>query len=91
MVAVFLDLTQFFLDWLLVGLVINPFIDLGIGFILPIYLRRQGVKSDWKRYATWIGGGLIELLSDNLLPIGWTLEMILNMIFDNLDKRIHSI
>ena len=83
----FLDATQWALDGVLVGPLINPAIDLGVGIILPIYFVRQGVNLDWKKGAVWGLTGILEVVSAGIAA-SWAIDIAFTMILDKLDKRL---
>jgi hypothetical protein len=47
--AVVLDIGQWVLDILLIGVALNPLIDISVGMALPLYFHIRGVKLTPKR------------------------------------------
>ncbi len=83
-----IDLTQFFLDVLLVGPFVNPFIDIVVGMALPFYLKIRGVKLDSKKIGGMIGAFFLELIPGfDALPL-WCLDGFMNMMLDKADKKL---
>ena len=88
--GVVLDLVQWLLDAFVVGLFINPFIDIGIGMALPFYFYMRGIKPDSKKVLAWVGSGLIEALTAGAIPL-WTADIVVTMILDKLDKKMAKV
>jgi hypothetical protein len=81
--AVFMDVFQIFLDVILIGLFINPPIDLGIGVALTYYMRKQGVKPTVGKMIAWIGVPFIEVFTAGGLPFWW-LDVIFLFVLEKI-------
>jgi hypothetical protein len=76
--TILIDIGQFILDFFVIGVIINRFLDVAIGFLLPVYFWLRGVNmSDWKKLLAAGGAfGLEEvgLGGDDGLPF-WSAEV----------------
>ncbi len=90
---VIVDLVQFGLDSLLVGVFVNWLIDIAVGMALPFYFYLRGVKMDWKK-----GGALgLTFLLETLgigwldsLPL-WSLDGVVTMVLDKGDRILKKV
>ncbi len=75
-----IDLFQFILDLIGIGLVLNSFIDVWVGLSYPFYLRWRGLKlMKPSRAAGLIGTFVFEMIpAVNALPL-WGLDGIVNL------------
>jgi hypothetical protein len=89
--AVFLDFTEAFLDTLLIGIIANEFIDLLVGMALPLYFHKRGIKKDKKTVGTWVVMTLFEFITDGVIPIGWTFDVVLTMVWDKRNKKLSKL
>jgi hypothetical protein len=79
-VCFMVDLVQIGLDLLLIGLGINPFIDLFMSMSFPFYLYMRGENLlDWRRITAMIGSAGGDLISDGVLPL-WGLDAVVQML-----------
>src|SRR5882724_9238574 len=85
--VVVIDLVEFGLDWIGIGLVANEFIDIWVGMALPFYFYMRGVTPDRKKLITWIVGPIFEMLTDGLIPVGWTADVVITMLLDKADHK----
>ena len=87
-----IDLAQMVLEWLVIGLVINPFIDIFVGMSLALYLQLRGQSlANPKRLFGLIGtfvGELIPLVDE--LPL-WCLDGVFNMLLSKSDKILEKV
>ena len=89
-----IDLTQILLEWLVIGLLINPFIDIVVGMSLAFYLQMRGQSlANPKRVI-----GLIATFFGEQIPgvdaIGlplWTLDGVYNFLLSKSEKIIEQI
>lgn len=85
-----IDVFQFILDMFVIGVVANRFIDMGVGMILPFYLKIRGVKLDKKKIGGMVGAFFLEMVPGlDALPL-WSLDGVMNMVWDKADKKIHQ-
>jgi len=87
--TIILDIIQVILTLFVIGVIVNRFIDVIVGFGLPAYFWMRGISAtNWKRllaYAGCFGLEEVGLGGDDGLPF-WTLEVIvvwLTVIADN--------
>ncbi len=87
-----IDLTQMVLEWLLIGLVINPFIDIFVGMSLALYLQLRGQSlANPKRVGGLIGTFFLELIPVvEELPL-WCLDGVFNMLLSKSNKILGQI
>jgi hypothetical protein len=86
--AVVIDATQVVLDWLIIGLVANRYIDIVVGMGLSFALWILGVKMNKKKIISIVTAFFLEMapLLD-ALPL-WTLDVILIMAFEKAEGKI---
>jgi hypothetical protein len=89
-VGIVLDIGQYFLDFFVIGVFINPFIDIGVGMALPLYFSLRGIKVDMKKGLAWLGSGVIESLTAGLIPL-WTADIVITLFLDKADKKLKAI
>ena len=86
-----IDVVQVILTFFVVGIVINRFIDIAVGFGLPIYFWVRGVSMlDAKKIAAAVLAGLLEemgLGGDDGLPL-WTAEVIVIWVIVTGEKKL---
>ena len=86
------DLGQIVLEWLVIGLILNPFIDIFVGMSLALYLQLRGQSlASPKRLFGLIGtfvGELIPVVDE--LPL-WCLDGIFNMVISKSDTIMSKI
>ena len=88
--AVMIDLIQVGLEWLVIGLAINPFIDIFVGMTLAFYFWVRGVKMDEKKILALLGAFLGEMLPIiDEFPL-WTGDVLATMVLDKADKILRS-
>ena len=87
-----IDLIQIPLEWLLIGLVINPFVDIFVGMSLALYLHLRGQSlTDPKRIFALIGTFVGEMIpAVDELPL-WGLDGIFNMMLSKSDSILGQI
>ena len=85
--AVMLDIGEWILDILFLGLVLNPFIDIFVGMALPLYFHLRGVKMNSKKVLTWISSGVLETFLAGAIPL-WTFDVVMTMVWDKADKKL---
>lgn len=87
-----IDLTQMVLEWLIIGFILNPFIDIFVGMSLALYLQLRGQSlASPKRLFGLLGtffGEMIPVVAE--LPL-WTLDGIFNMVISKSDKILGQI
>ena len=87
-----IDLVQLLLEWLVIGLVLNPFIDIFVGMSFALYLQLRGQSlANPKRLLGLIGsfvGELIPVVDE--LPL-WGLDGIFNMLISKSDKILAQV
>jgi len=88
------DLVQIVLEWLVIGLAINPFVDIFVGMSLGLYLHLRGQSlADPKRIiglvATFLGEQVpgVDAIG---LPL-WTLDGIYNFLLSKSDKILEQV
>lgn len=70
-----LDIFQIFLEWAVIGLFLNPFIDVFMIPVLPLYLKMRGESIDSKRIGGFVVTFLIKLIPGlDELPL-WCLDV----------------
>jgi len=73
-----------------VGVVANRFIDIATGMIKTFYLWVRGVRLDSKKIWALIGAFIFEEVPGlDALPL-WTLDGVMDMVWDKADKKILS-
>jgi hypothetical protein len=86
------DIIQIGLEWLAIGLVINPFIDVFVGLSLAFYLQMRGQKLTNPRRLFGIistfFGELIPLVDE--LPL-WCLDGVFNFFLYKSQKKIEKL
>ena len=83
-----IDLVQFVLDILVVGAIVNTFIDIGVGLCFGFYLRLRGLKFGRKRLLGFLGTFVAELIPVvNALPL-WFADGIYNFALYKSDKLL---
>jgi hypothetical protein len=80
-----LDATEWALDGGVVGVVINPVLDVIVGIGLPLYLKSQGVQLNSKKIITWISAGVLETFLAGAIPL-WGVDMVITMLLDKADN-----
>ncbi len=87
-----IDLVQVGLDLLIIGLVLNPGIDIIVGMSIPFYLKIRGEEiGDAKSIGTFIGTFLLKLIPGvDDLPL-WTLDGIIFMFKSKSNEIIGNI
>jgi len=87
-----IGLIQIVLEWLIIGLFINPFIDIFVGMSLALYLQLRGQSmASPKRLFGLLGtffGEMMPVVAE--LPL-WTLDGIFNMMISKSDKILGQI
>ena len=87
-----IDATQILLEWLVIGVFINPFIDIFVGMSFAFYLQLRGQSlASPKRLFALIGtfvGEMIPVVDE--LPL-WGLDGIFNMVISKSDKILGQI
>lgn len=87
-VLLMIDFAQFVLDFFIVGVVVNRFIDIGVGMAKPLYLKTRGVSLDRKKIGGMVVTFILELFPVvDALPL-WTLDGILDFVLDRADRKI---
>ena len=87
-----IDLVQVLLEWLVVGLFINPFVDIFVGMSLALYLQLRGQSlANPKRLFVLIGSFLGEMVPGvDELPL-WGLDGIFNMVISKSNKILEAV
>ncbi len=81
------DLFQVILVMLAIGLLVNRFIDAGVGMALPFYLRIRGVKMDSKKIMSMVGAFLLEMVPGvDSLPL-WCMDGYIMMRLDRISHK----
>lgn len=87
-----IDLIQIALDWIVIGFVLNPFIDIFVGMSVAFYLHIRGQKlTSPKRLAALLAtffGEMIPVVSE--LPL-WGLDGIFNMAISKSDAVLSKV
>ncbi|MBA3733104.1 hypothetical protein H0W91_01875 [Patescibacteria group bacterium] len=75
------DLIQIVLEWMVIGLVINPFVDIFVGMSFALYLQLRGQSmADPKRLFSLVGAFFAELVPGlDELPL-WGLDGIISFL-----------
>jgi hypothetical protein len=87
-IAASLDLAQIILDFWVIGVVVNRFIDLFFGMTLSFVLWIKGVKMDSKKIvalACAFVGEMIPVVDS--LPL-WTADVFLIMSYEKVGKKV---
>lgn len=84
---IMVDIVQTILDFFVLGLLANRFIDIFIGMALPLYLKMRGVDLDKKKVWSMIGAFFFEMIPVvDALPL-WSLDGFIMMGLDKADKK----
>ncbi len=82
------DGVQALLNFFAVGVLVNRFINIFVGMMIPLYLKLRGVKLDTKKIGSMIGGFGLEMIPVfDFLPV-WTAIGVRNMMLDKADKKL---
>ncbi|MEO8637925.1 MAG: hypothetical protein ABI430_03430 [Candidatus Taylorbacteria bacterium] len=81
------DAVQIVLDFFVIGAIINRFIDIAVGMILPIYFYLRGVKMTSKKIWSMIGAFVGEFIPVvDALPL-WSLDVALIMAWEKAEEK----
>lgn len=89
---VVVDLAQIVLEWILIGFLLNPLIDIFVGMAIPFYLHIRGENiADSKRIFGFIGTFFGEMIPGvDELPL-WTLDGIYNMFLSKSEAVLEQV
>jgi hypothetical protein len=84
-----IDIFQAVLDWMIIGLFVNSFIDIFVGMCWAFYLYIRGVKMDTKKGGAFIITLLLETFGIGLdsAPL-WFIDGLITMSLDKADKKL---
>ena len=89
--AFIIDMVELLLLFLAIGVVANEFIDVVVGMAFPLYFKLRGIKVTQKKALTWIGAYVAEALTDGILVIGWTIDIVLTMLMHKAEERLEKL
>jgi hypothetical protein len=85
--ALTVDFVQFLLDILVIGLGLNPFIDVAMGMSVPFYFTMRGQKMTQGRIGTLITTFFLELIPGmDDLPL-WSADIVLMMLMSKAEEK----
>lgn len=86
-----IDVVGFLLNFLAIGLVVNPFLDMGVGMAFPFYLHMRGQSmSNNKRLAGVVITFITDLISDGVLNF-WFVDGIYNMYLAKAEEKLEEL
>lgn len=89
--AAIVDIIEIILTFFAVGLVINTFIDVVMGIIVPVYFYLRGIKMTHKKVVNMIGTFVAELIPVvNAFPL-WTIDIIRIMMLDKAEEKLEKL
>ncbi len=86
--TIFLDVAEFLLDCIAIGVVLNIIIDFCVELGFYVWFKSRGLNMAQARKAiTFLGGGVLELFFDGAVPL-WTLDIGLIIILERAEEYV---
>ena len=89
--ALCIDLAQVFLDFILIGLILNPVIDIGVLFGFWMIFRMRGVSFTGTRAFVFFGLGLLNFFPGASEFALWTADVIAVIVMVAAEDRIPAL
>jgi hypothetical protein len=84
------DLSQAFLEWILIGIVINPILDIGVGFLFHRIFKSKGVNFKGTIALVFFGLAFLEFVPVVAEFPLWTIDIIAVIIMTKAEDRLSS-